>query len=76
MTLQKVARSSSRTVALFCGLMLVASSATTLARQSVSAPKNLRVTGVTDWTVSLGWDAPKTKAPASYVVQCTTNGRR
>jgi chitodextrinase len=39
-----------------------------------SAPQNLRVTGVTDWTVSLMWDAPKGKAPSSYVVQCS-NGR-
>jgi chitodextrinase len=43
--------------------------------QSSAAPKNLRVTGVTDWTVGLAWDAPKGKAPASYVVQCTSNGR-
>jgi chitodextrinase len=38
--------------------------------QSV-APKNLRVTGVTDWTVALMWDAPKGKAPSAYVVQCS-----
>ena len=43
--------------------------------QSSVAPKNLRVIGVTDWTVSLTWDAPKGKAPSSYVVQCITNGR-
>jgi chitodextrinase len=42
--------------------------------QSSAAPKNLRVTGVTDWTVSLMWDAPKGKAPSSYVIQCS-NGR-
>jgi chitodextrinase len=42
--------------------------------QSGAAPKNLRVTGVTDWTVTLMWDAPKGKAPSSYVVQCS-NGR-
>jgi chitodextrinase len=42
--------------------------------QSVAAPKNLRVTGVTDWTVALLWDAPKAKAPSAYVVQCS-NGR-
>jgi chitodextrinase len=42
--------------------------------QSAAAPKNLRVTGVTDWTVALMWDAPKGKAPSSYVVQCS-NGR-
>jgi chitodextrinase len=40
-----------------------------------AAPTNLRVTGVTDWTIGLRWDAPKAKAPASYVVQCTSNGR-
>jgi chitodextrinase len=40
----------------------------------VSPPKNLRVTGVTDWTVALMWDAPKGKAPSTYVVQCS-NGR-
>ncbi len=45
-----------------------------VAEQSASAPKNLRVTGVTDWTVTLAWDAPKGKAPASYVIQCS-NGR-
>jgi chitodextrinase len=39
--------------------------------QSAPAPKNLRVTGVTDWTVALMWDAPKSKAPSSYVVQCS-----
>jgi chitodextrinase len=42
--------------------------------QSVAAPKNLRVTGVTDWTVNLAWDAAKGKAASSYVVQCS-NGR-
>ena len=30
------------------------------------------MTGVTDWTVGLRWDAPKGKAPTSYVVQCST----
>jgi chitodextrinase len=43
--------------------------------QSVAAPKNLRVSGVTDWTVGLAWEAPKGKVPSSYVVQCITNGR-
>jgi chitodextrinase len=38
------------------------------------APKNLRVTGVTDWTVGLAWDAPKGKTPSAYVIQCS-NGR-
>lgn len=42
--------------------------------QSAAAPKNLRVNGVTDWTVGLMWDAPKGKAPSSYVIQCS-NGR-
>jgi chitodextrinase len=42
--------------------------------QSTAPPKNLRVIGVTDWTVGLRWDAPKGKAPASYVIQCS-NGR-
>jgi chitodextrinase len=42
--------------------------------QSAAAPKNLRVTGVTAWTVALVWEAPKAKAPSSYVVQCS-NGR-
>jgi chitodextrinase len=49
-------------------------SATAAFGQSTAAPKNLRVTGVTDWTVALMWDAPKGKAPSSYVVQCS-NGR-
>jgi chitodextrinase len=55
------------------GLVPFGSSSAALA-QSVSAPKNLRVTGVTDWTVALAWDAPKGKAPSSYVVQCS-NGQ-
>jgi hypothetical protein len=37
-----------------------------------SPPKNLRVTGVTDWTVGLRWDAPKGNAPATYVIQSST----
>ena len=41
---------------------------------SGGAPRNLRVSGVTDWTVDLQWDMPKGKAPSSYVVQCS-NGR-
>jgi chitodextrinase len=35
------------------------------------APKNLRVTGVTDWTVGLRWDPPRGRTPAAYVVQCS-----
>ena len=53
-----------------CGLVALGSANAALA-QSTAAPKNLRVTGVTDWTVSLKWDAPKGKAPATYVVQCS-----
>lgn len=47
---------------------------TAVLAQSTGAPKNLRVTGVTDWTAALAWDAPKGKEPASYVIQCS-NGR-
>ena len=39
--------------------------------QSAAAPKNLRVTGATDWTVALMWDAAKGKPPSAYVVQCS-----
>jgi chitodextrinase len=52
------------------GVVSLGSSNAALA-QSAAAPKNLRVTGVTDWTVALMWDAPKGKAPSSYVVQCS-----
>src|SRR5215211_156915 len=52
------------------GVVSLGSSNAALA-QSASAPKSLRVTGVTDWTVALMWDAPKGKAPSSYVVQCS-----
>ena len=62
-------------VALIFLLVPLGHSGALLARQSASAPKNLRVTEVTDWTVTLAWDAPKGKAPASYVIQCLTNGR-
>jgi chitodextrinase len=55
------------------GIVTLGSSNAALA-QSSAAPKNLRVAGVTDWTVALMWDAPKGKAPSSYVVQCS-NGR-
>jgi hypothetical protein len=54
--------------------ILTLGSSSAAVAQSVAAPKNLRVTGVTDWTVALTWDASKAKAPASYVVQCS-NGR-
>lgn len=49
-------------------LLLAAGSAAA----SGSPPKNLRVTGVTDWTVGLRWDAPKGKAPTNYVIQSST----
>ena len=55
---------------LLLGVVILGSSNATLA-QSSTAPKNLRVAGVTDWTVALMWDAPKGKAPAAYVVQCS-----
>src|SRR5262245_51422225 len=55
------------------GVVTLGSSNAALA-QSTAPPKNLSVTGVTDWTVALTWDAPKGKAPSSYVVQCS-NGR-
>jgi chitodextrinase len=42
--------------------------------QSAAAPRNLRITGVTDWTVGLAWDAPKGKAPSSYVIQSSSGG--
>ena len=67
-TMRKLALQS--TCIILFGLVPLGSSNAALA-QSVSPPKNLRVTGVTDWTVSLAWDAPKGKAPASYVVQCS-----
>lgn len=54
--------------------VLLGSAHAAVAQQSTTAPRNLRVTGVTDWTVALAWDAPKSKAPSSYVVQCS-NGR-
>ena len=74
MTIQKLALRSAGVVAIVFGLVALGSSSTALALQSTAAPKNLRVTGVTDWTVSLAWDAPKGKAPGSYVIQCS-NGR-
>jgi chitodextrinase len=55
------------------GLVSLGSSNAAFA-QSTAAPTNLRVTGVTDWTVALMWSAAKGKAPSSYVVQCS-NGR-
>jgi hypothetical protein len=54
--------------------MITLGSSVAALAQSTAAPKNLRVTGVTDWTVGLSWDAPKGKAPSAYVIQCS-NGR-
>jgi chitodextrinase len=73
MSRKKLALQSTGIVAFLLGLVPLVSSSPALA-QSVSPPKSLRVTGVTDWTVGLAWDAPKGTAPASYVVQCS-NGR-
>jgi chitodextrinase len=61
------------TCIILLGVVALGSSNAALA-QSTAAPKNLRVTGVTDWTVALMWDAPKGKAPSAYVVQCS-NGQ-
>jgi chitodextrinase len=69
-TLRKRALEATCIIAILLGI----GSSNALAQQSTAAPKNLRVTGVTDWTVTLMWDAPKGKAPSSYVVQCS-NGR-
>jgi chitodextrinase len=53
------------------GIVILGSADAALA-QSGAAPKSLRVTGVTDWTVSLAWDAPKGKVPSAYVIQSST----
>ena len=71
MTMRKLALEA--TCIILFGVVTLGSPNAALA-QSAAAPKNLRVTGVTDWTVALRWDAPKGKAPSSYVVQCS-NGR-
>jgi hypothetical protein len=39
-------------------LALVTLGSSTALAQSTAAPKSLRVTAVTDWTVALMWDAP------------------
>ena len=72
-TFRKCAVHSTCIVAILFGLAALGNANAALA-QSSSAPKNLRVTGVTDWTVTLAWDAAKGKAPASYAIQCS-NGR-
>jgi chitodextrinase len=73
-TLRKLALEAVCIVAILFGVVPLESSNAALAQQSSAAPRNLRVTGVTDWTVALRWDAPKGKVPSSYVVQCS-NGR-
>jgi chitodextrinase len=67
-TFQNRAVHSTCIVAILFGLAALGNPSAALAQ---SAPKNLRATGVTDWTVTLAWDASKGKAPASYVVQCS-----
>ena len=71
--MQKLTLRSTCIVAILFGLVCLGGSAAALAQQATSAPKNLRVVRVTDWTVTLSWDAPKGKALASYVVQ-SSNG--
>jgi chitodextrinase len=70
-TMRTRALHSTCILAILLGLAPLGNSSAAPALQSAPAPKNLRVTGVTDWTVTLTWDAPKGKAPASYVVQCS-----
>jgi chitodextrinase len=42
------------------------------AEKKPGTPRNLRVTGVTDWSVRLAWDAPAgNTGVASYVVRCS-----
>ena len=74
MTIGKLALPALCLMAILLGVTPAGNSNAALAFQSGAAPKNLRVTGVTDWTVALRWDTPKGKAPATYVVQCS-NGR-
>ena len=71
MTMPKLAREA---IGIFLFGVAALGISSTARAQSTAAPKNLRVTGVTDWTVGLAWDSPKGKAPAAYVVQCS-NGR-
>src|SRR5687768_10626056 len=71
-TMQKAVLLATCIVAILFGILPLDGSSAAPLLQSASAPKNLRVTGVTDWTVTLSWDAPKGKAPASYVIQSST----
>src|SRR5688572_7261228 len=70
MTKRKLALQSTCLVAIL--LVLAQLGGSSAPAPAGSPPKNLRVIGVTDWTVGLRWDAPKGKPPASYVVQCST----
>jgi chitodextrinase len=69
--MRKLALNALCIVAMLVGAVPPGSSNAALALQSGAAPKNLRVTGVTDWTVALAWDAPKGRTPSSYVIQCS-----
>jgi hypothetical protein len=55
-TMQRFPLRSACSVAILAGLVVLGGSTAALA-QAPAAPKNLRVTGVTDWTVTLAWDA-------------------
>src|SRR5262245_18473052 len=70
--MRKLALQAVGVVASVIGVLLLGNSNDAFA-QSSAAPKNLRVTGVTDWTVGLAWEASKGKTPSSYVVQ-SSNG--
>jgi len=59
------------TAAILFGCFPGSLSAAPVLQTAGAAPKNLRVTGVTDWTVALAWDPPKGKAPSAYVLQCS-----
>jgi chitodextrinase len=71
MTMRKLALQAACVVLL--GVVALGSPTAALA-QTPAAPKNLRVTTVTDWTVTLMWDAAKSKTPSAYAIQCS-NGR-
>jgi len=57
---------------LLCLVAAIFSMVGTSAIAAGSPPKNLRITGVTDWTVGLSWEAPKGKTPTNYVIQSST----
>ena len=70
MRMKKLALEAMCIGAILLGVVPFGTSNAALA-QSAPAPRNLRVTGVTDWTVGLKWDAPKGKVPSAYVIQCS-----